>query len=153
MIIYGHDVGIRILWRGGKNFKKQKTQQDGAEAKAPVNGVDHNDSIMIIDSDDDEPAPTPPQPEIVLPEFEDDEEEIDPSRPFENIIQYLDVKLDTKVLGIAVPSILPGAARFLSSISPILSNMIVVTAVCSDSSVRIVAVPLIPPPLLSLIHI
>ncbi|EFE37677.1 conserved hypothetical protein [Trichophyton verrucosum HKI 0517] len=145
VIIYGHDFGIRILWRGGKNFKKQKAQQDDAEAKAPVNGVDNNDSIMIIDSDDEEPAPTP-QPEIALPEFEDDEEEIDPSRPFENIIQYLDVKLDTKVLGIAVPSILPGAARFLSSISPILSNMIVVTAVCSDSSVRIVAVPLIPPP-------
>ncbi|EZF35940.1 nucleoporin [Trichophyton mentagrophytes] len=146
VIIYGHDFGIRILWRGGKNFKKQKTQQDGTEAKAPVNGVDNNDSIMVIDSDDEEPAPTP-QPEIALPEFEDDEEEIDPSRPFENIIQYLDVKLDTKVFGIAVPSILPGAARFLSSISPILSNMIVVTAVCSDSSVRIVSVPLIPPPL------
>ncbi|EFR02622.1 hypothetical protein MGYG_05620 [Nannizzia gypsea CBS 118893] len=128
VIIYGHDFGIRILWRGGKNFKKQKAQQNGPEAKAPVNGVDNSDSIMIIDSDDEEPAPTP-QPEIALPEFEDDEEEIDPSRPFKNIIQYLDVKLDTKVLGITVPSILPGAARFLGSISPILSNMIVVTAI------------------------
>ncbi|KAK2858538.1 hypothetical protein FQN49_004631 [Arthroderma sp. PD_2] len=145
VIIYGHDFGIRIIWRGGKNFKRQKAQQNDVEGKNPVNGVESNDSIMIIDSDDEEPAAAP-QPEIALPEFEEDEEEIDPSRPFENIVRHLDVKLNMKVLGVSVVSFLPGAARFLSSISPILSNMIVVTAVCADSSVRVVAVPLTPPP-------
>ncbi|EEQ35402.1 hypothetical protein McanMca71_003180 [Microsporum canis] len=146
VIIYGHDFGIRILWRGGKNFKKENPQQNGWAEKGAVNGVESSDSIMIIDSDDEEP-PSPPQPEIALPVFEDNEEEIDPSRPFENIIQYLDVKLGTKVLGVAVPSILPGAAQFLNSISPILSSMIVVTVVCNDSSARVVTVPLTPPPL------
>ncbi|KAF3479862.1 uncharacterized protein GIQ15_06838 [Arthroderma uncinatum] len=144
VIIYGHDFGIRILWRSGKNFKRQNAQKAEAGGNNLVNGVE-NDSIMIIDSDDEEPAAAQ-QPEITLPEFEEDEEELDPSRPFENIIQHTDIKLNMKVLGISVPSILPGAARFLGSISPILSNMIVVTAVCGDSSVRVVSVPLTPPP-------
>src|ERR1700716_3755192 len=76
IIIYGHDNGVRIIWRGGKRFKQPSTSED----KSKTNGANNND-VMIIDSDDERPGSHAPLFEDKL-EFEDDHEEIDPSMPY-----------------------------------------------------------------------
>lgn len=100
---------------------------------------------MIIDSDD-EAGLEPPKVEQPNTDFEDEETEIDSSHPFEHIIRYIDVPLGAKVLGLAVPQFLPEEARSsLDPLPPILSKMVIVSAICADFSTRVVAVPLTPP--------
>ncbi|KAK2741382.1 hypothetical protein FQN57_005667 [Myotisia sp. PD_48] len=145
VIIYGHDFGIRILWRGGRNFKKQDPPNP-AKQQNTANGTVQEDVVMILDSDDDQPA-SDQQAAVDLPEFEDEEDEQDDLvHPYCKFIQHVDVNMNTKVVAVSVPSILPGATRFLGSVPPFLSTTIVVTAVCSDCSIRIITLPLTPPP-------
>jgi hypothetical protein len=111
-----------------------------------VNGI--KDAIMIIDSDDEgnesiKAAPQPPP----KAEFEDEEEELDPDKPYPSIIQQLSLSLNTAVIHIAVPQV-PAALELRSadSIPPIFSKRIVFVVACADYSVRIVTLPLSPPP-------
>jgi len=101
---------------------------------------------MIIDSDDDEPAKSapPPPPEA---EFEEEEEELDPDQPYPSIVQQLRLPLNTGVLHIAVPQV-PATSelRTTDSVPPIFSKKIVFVVACTDYSVRIVTLPLSPPP-------
>jgi hypothetical protein len=149
IIIYGHDLGLRILWRGGRSFRLPQEQQQSAEGGKPApNGTGKNeDVIMIIDSDDEDPTPAIPEKEVESAQFEDEEDEVDPTRPFQRFLRYIDIPLDIKILGVAVPNILPETARSsLDPFPPIISEAIVVTAVCFDCSVRIISLPLAPPP-------
>src|SRR5690606_37179031 len=69
IIIYGHENGVSLLWRGGRRFK-----QKAKPAPAPVdkrNGAS-DDAVMIIDSDDDVPASKTNEPFVDNPEFEDE---------------------------------------------------------------------------------
>ncbi|KAJ3518402.1 hypothetical protein NM208_g14523 [Fusarium decemcellulare] len=95
ILIYGHENGVTIAWRGGKRFKTvKKTPQPEKQ-----NGTS-DDSIMIIDSDDDEPpakAKTTTQFED-KPQFEDEIED----GPYPEIVQTLDLALGTSVLKVAV---------------------------------------------------
>jgi hypothetical protein len=109
-----------------------------------VNGT--KDAIMIIDSDDDEPAKSAPPPPPKA-EFEEEEEELDPDQPYPSIVQQLRLPLNTGVLHIAVPQV-PATSelRPADSVPPIFSNKIVFVVACTDYSVRIVTLPLSPPP-------
>ena len=148
IIIYSHESGIRILWRGGRPFKPPQEPAKDESQNSKANGAAQpNDSIMIIDSDDEEPAPEPPKDEVETAQFEDEEEEIDPAEPFQNILRHIDVHIGTRALGLSLPRFLPDTARSpLDPFPPILSKMIVVAVLCADCSTRIIAVPLAPPP-------
>ncbi|CRG83549.1 hypothetical protein PISL3812_00902 [Talaromyces islandicus] len=151
IIVYGYDNGIRIVWRGGRPFLPSpipKESQTESSVAKPSKAQDNDDSIMIIDSDDEEPAPAPShtQKAVEFELFEDQETEIDPSHPYEPVIRHVDVHLGSKTLDLAVPSLLPEKARSLGyTVPPVLTKSIVVTAVCADSKLRIVTLPLSPP--------
>ncbi|KKZ63412.1 hypothetical protein EMCG_02299 [[Emmonsia] crescens] len=146
IIIYGHDLGIRILWRGGRAFKSQQPQ--AAEQEQPkANGASNEDVIMIIDSDEETPAPEPKKVNPQLVEFEEEEDEIDPSRPFPDILRHIDIQLGVKVLGLAVPTFSAEQLRStLESYPQIFSNIAVIIAACADCSIRVLTIPLTPPP-------
>lgn len=146
VIIYGHETGIRILWRGGRRIKSYKEPENDADDQATKSNNASDDVIMIIDSDEEDSAPTGQIEVIPTVEYEDEEDEIEPRSPFQNIIRDFDISLGVKVMRISIPSILPDAIRSADSVSPVLSNMIIVAASGADSSVHIVTVPLTPPP-------
>jgi hypothetical protein len=102
---------------------------------------------MIIDSDDEEPAPASSnQDNIEYEVFEEEEVEVEPSRPYEPIIRHVDIALGTRVLKVAVPSLLPEKARSLGyTVPPILTTSIVLSVACADSKLRVISLPLAPP--------
>ncbi|EED14057.1 conserved hypothetical protein [Talaromyces stipitatus ATCC 10500] len=151
IFIYGYDNGLRVVWRGGRTFlpsPRQRNVPDTRQKETPNNTTKNDDAIMIIDSDDEEPAPAASSNEdnIDYEIFEDEEVEIEPSRPYEPIIRHVDIPLGTKVLKLAVPSILPEKARSLEyTVPPILTASIVISVVCADSKLRVISLPLAPP--------
>ncbi|OJJ43387.1 hypothetical protein ASPZODRAFT_2114649 [Penicilliopsis zonata CBS 506.65] len=149
IILYGYENGIRVTWRGGKPFgqRKESVSEENPKAKATAA---NDDVVMIIDSDEEDTSAAPPRPQQQTQrptyEFLEEETEVDPTHPYEDIIRQIDIPLGSRVLDLAVPPVLPATAR--SALDPfpsILSEMIVVAAVCADYSTRVVALPLVPP--------
>jgi hypothetical protein len=145
VLLYGHETGVGILWRGGRPLKKAAASSKQQAKPQKVNGT--NDAIMIIDSDDDGPANAASAPSMPEAEFEDDEEELDPDQPYPSIVQHINLSLNSQVLHIAVPQIPAASAlRSAGSMPPIFSTKMVFTVTCADSTVRIITAPLNPPP-------
>lgn len=99
---------------------------------------------MVIDlsSDDDEDRSTSMSP----PEFEAEEEEIDPAKPYRGILRQIDIPLGTQAFRIAIPHIPKDVAQAPpDSWPPIFLDHIVIAAACADSSLRVVIAPLLPP--------
>ncbi|PSN62524.1 hypothetical protein BS50DRAFT_121377 [Corynespora cassiicola Philippines] len=145
IILYGHETGVGILWRGGRPLKQVASPKQAPKPPPKVNGTSNNDVVMIIDSDDDEPAQAAPQ---LLPqaEFEEEEEELDPDSPYPSFIQQLRLSLNTEVLHIAVPQVpTVSALRPADTIPPIFCKRLVFAVACADYSVRIITLPLSPP--------
>ncbi|KAF2199759.1 hypothetical protein GQ43DRAFT_433108 [Delitschia confertaspora ATCC 74209] len=143
--IYGHENGIRVLWRGGRPIKQAPEPRAEVPKPRKMNGTSA-DVIMLDDSDDDA-QPTHrniQQPEEA--EFEEEEEEVDPDQPYPAFVQHLDLALSAEVFHVAVPQIpaIP-AFRTADSIPSIFSHRIVFSVACADSSVRIITLPLNPP--------
>ena len=138
VIIYGHENGVKVVWRGGRPFKNP-VQSPPASKKA--NGADN--AVVLLDSDDEAP---PAQSFQDAPEFEADEEELDQSRPYPDTLQVLDLYFGTDVLHLAL---LP--TTILTADGPkwggltVLKQKIVFTAACADNLVRLVTLPLTPP--------
>ena len=105
-----------------------------------------NDAVMIIDSDDDGPPAKPTQPFLDNPIFEEEEAEYDSLEPYHPIVQHLDLPLGTEVLHVSFPH-LPSELHRLSleSLPKIFSQRLVLALACSDFSIRILTLPLIPP--------
>jgi hypothetical protein len=144
LIIYGHDNGVRLIWRGGRPFKPQSP----LEEKSKTNGANADD-VMIIDSDDERPGSHAPSFED-KPEFADGDDEIDPSKPYPRTIQHLDLNFGAAALHIAVPTASAFAGDASSGFSPaILNDQLVFVIACSDQKLRIVTRPLTPPSPLS----
>lgn len=135
---------MKVVWRGGRQFSSQENPAQKVDNSKPkTNGAD--DAIMIIDSDE-ESAPEPPKEETPSYHFELEETEVDPAYPFEDVLREIDIPFGSRVLELAVPHVLPETARSaLESFPPILTKMIVVSAVCADYSTRVVSLPLSPP--------
>ncbi|KAK0902141.1 hypothetical protein LTR57_019807 [Friedmanniomyces endolithicus] len=132
IIIYAHDRGLRILWRGGRR------PRHAPKASSRVDGRVHDPDITIIDDDEVEEEETNgEQPDD---EFGDEEDELDPDCPYPSIIQDADIELGVKVLHLAVPSI-PSAIRK----SHALSQQGAVVVSCSDYSQRVLSFDLLPP--------
>ncbi|OJJ34251.1 hypothetical protein ASPWEDRAFT_112616 [Aspergillus wentii DTO 134E9] len=144
IIIYGYENGLKVIWRGGRQFSAEKTTTQEDKPKEKANGG-HDDAVMIIDSDEED-SPEPPIDEVLRYSFNSEEPEVDPTYPFEDVLRQIDIPLGSKVLELAVPCILPDTARSpLDPFPPILKKTIVVSAVCADYSTRVVALPLTPP--------
>ncbi|KAH8819490.1 hypothetical protein F5884DRAFT_13113 [Xylogone sp. PMI_703] len=139
ILIYGHEYGVRIVWRGGRAFKA--TQAGVDSAKNSSNGPT-KDAVISLDSDDEGDA----QPFEDKPEFEDEEDKLDASNPSPKILQVLDLHFGTDVLDIALlPSSLLHAEGASWQGLESIKEKIVLTAACGDNNVRLVTVPLVPP--------
>ena len=99
--------------------------------------------MISLDSDEDD---TPAKTFEDKPEFEDVEEELDPSKPYPDIVQILDLHFGTDVIHLALlpSSILKGDGSSWQGVD-LLKQKIVFTAACADNYVRLVTLPLIPP--------
>jgi hypothetical protein len=146
IMLYGHDAGVGIVWRGGRALKKSLAPSKQPAKPARVNGA-NNDAIMIIDSDDDEPAKAATQEPMPEAEFEDEEEELDPDQPYPLFVQRLRLALNTQVLHIAVPQIpAVSSLRPADTVPAVFSTKMVFAVTCADSTVRIITLSLSPPP-------
>lgn len=137
IILYGHENGVRVIWRGGRPFK-DVSQTSTASQKS--NGAEG--TIISLESDDDEPASKTFQDK---PEFEE-EEELDGTKPYPEILQTLDLHFGSDVLHLAVlPTPLLQADGSSSKSLQKFKQKVVFTAACADNTVRLVTLPLTPP--------
>ncbi|KAK5995524.1 Nuclear pore protein NUP37 [Cladobotryum mycophilum] len=122
ILIYGHENGVTVVWRGGRRFKAAK-KQPPAPPKEQRNGAT-DDAVMIIDSDDEEP----PAKSQAAPKFS------------------LDLALGAAVLHVAVMPLVPcPASEAGSEGAPILSEKIVFAVSCVTNDVYLITLPLTPP--------
>lgn len=130
---------MKIVWRGGRAFKPPA--EPAAPASKKSNGADN--AIVLLDSDDEDQSAQAFQDK---PEFEDDEEELDDSRPYPDTLQVLDLYLGTGVLHLSLlpASILEADGPKWSGLT-VLKEKIVFTAACADNLVRLITLPLTPP--------
>ncbi|KAH7094878.1 hypothetical protein FB567DRAFT_623216 [Paraphoma chrysanthemicola] len=146
IVLYGHETGVGILWRGGRPLKKAAPLPKQPAKPAKVNGT-NKDVIMIIDSDDEDTSKAASQPSVPEAEFEDEEEELDPDQLYASFVQQVSISLNTEVLHIAVPQIpAVSSLRPADTIPAIFSKRIVFTVACADCTVRVITLPLSPPP-------
>ncbi len=144
IIIYGHDNGVRIIWRGGRPFRPQSTPED----KSKTNGA-NTDDVMIIDSDDETPG-SHSSSFVDKPEFVEGDDEIDLSKPYLHTVQHLDLNFGAAALHIAVPAASTFAGDVASGLCPaILNDQLVFVIACSDQKLRLITRPLTPPSPLS----
>ncbi|KAF2770929.1 hypothetical protein EJ03DRAFT_349956 [Teratosphaeria nubilosa] len=136
VIIYGHDTGLRILWRGGR---RRKTQLH-APPPAPPNGTTNN-GHQVIDVEDNEDGDAQHSQETTH-EYEQQEDEEDPDCPYANILADVEVDLETDVLQLAIP-LLPTQSPLRTT--QMLKAHGVVAVACSNGSQRVVTFPLAPP--------
>ncbi|KAL2009103.1 hypothetical protein VTN00DRAFT_7297 [Thermoascus crustaceus] len=140
IIIYGSENGLKVIWRGGSEPVPTERRM-----KDKLDGTGNDDAIMIVDSDE-EVTPELSKDEYSKVQLENRTSGIDISHPFDDIIRYVDIPLGGKVLDLAVPHCVPDRTRSSFGISPpVLSQMIVISAICADFSTRVVALPLAPP--------
>ena len=101
---------------------------------------------MIVDSDE-EAAENPDKPPYQDKScFEEDDVEFDVSEPYEPVVQTLDIPLGVEVLHLAFPY-LPADTQTsaLESLPILFSQKLVLAVACSDFSVRVILIPLLPP--------
>ncbi|KAF6822381.1 hypothetical protein CPLU01_12063 [Colletotrichum plurivorum] len=141
ILLYGHDNGVSIVWKGGRRFKPVKKQPSPPEKQ---NGAT-DDAVMIIDSDDDAPPAKSSKasaPFTDKPEFEDAQED----GPYPEIIQTLDLSLGTAALHLAVLPMTPCPAEDAAwGGADVLKEKMVFTVACATNEVYVVALPLTPP--------
>lgn len=130
---------MKIVWRGGRSFKPSTAPPAAGGKKA--NGADN--AIVLLDSDDEAPSAQAFQD---APEFEDEENELDDSRPYPDTLQVLDLCLGTEVfhLSILPTSILEADGPRWRNLT-VLKQKLVFSAACADNIVRLITVPLTPP--------
>ncbi|RFU73125.1 hypothetical protein TARUN_9125 [Trichoderma arundinaceum] len=141
ILIYGHDNGITLVWRGGRRFKAPK--ETPQQQKEQRNGAT-DDVVMVIDSDDDEPPAKSQaaQGYVDKPEFEDAVQK----PPYPEIIQTLDLAFGTSVLKVAVMPLVPcSSAEVGSNGEPILAEKMVFAVSCATNDAYLITLPLTPP--------
>jgi len=132
LIVYGHEHGLVIWWRGGRKRK------DGTQADGQPNGI-KADQVTIHDEEEEAFMR---QEQSTQDDYEDQEDELDPDTPYVSIIHRADVNLDAGVLHLAVPSLL--ASSSLSSASLLKTHAMIAVGL-ADGTQRIIRVPLAPP--------
>ncbi|PSK54019.1 hypothetical protein B9Z65_7825 [Elsinoe australis] len=130
--IHGTGKGLYITWTGGRPLHFTSSSE------GPVtNGAHEADSAQQIsegaESDDE-----------VL--FESDEEDPDDDQSYANIVQDLELKLESPVLHLSIPqSSNPEHDRGTSQSQSLLVSAIVVAVACEDGSAKVITLPRDPP--------
>lgn len=141
ILIYGHENGVTLVWRGGRRLKPAKPDPPAQAAKSKQNGAE--DAVMIIDSSDDE-APPPAKPFVDKPEFEDDP--VEKTSEYPDIIQTLDLAMGTDVYHIAVLPMAPCAAEDAArGGTDALTEKMVFAVSSAKNDVYVISLPLTPP--------
>ncbi|KAL8778378.1 MAG: hypothetical protein Q9213_007447 [Squamulea squamosa] len=136
VLLLGHENGLRILWRGGRALKDQSQGRQR-------NGDSHPGQSGELDSDGEAETWASHRRDVYL---ESDEEEYDPSKPFERMIQSLDLPFGVAVLRIAFPPLpIDSLQRTHGALPPLFSEKLVAAVICSDATVRLVTLPIAPP--------
>lgn len=131
IIIYGHQRGITIIWRGGRPFRNTPKQSQGSKKNA----------VAIVDDDDESTQ----SQENGLLDFDDEELEFNPENPFDKVVHTEEIQLDNEVLRIAIPNIPSDiTARTEYSMPPVLGQKIIIAAACADGSVRLFSLGVTP---------
>ncbi|KAI1385790.1 uncharacterized protein F4822DRAFT_414164 [Hypoxylon trugodes] len=140
ILIHGHENGVTIVWRGGRQFKPDPVK----EAPAKQNGKVTSDAVMIIDSDEEDAAPAVKGSTFIdEPRFED---YIDEDAPYPEITQTLDLEFGTAVLHLAILPLTPCTAEDAAwGGAEILKEKIVFSASCATREVFLITLPLTPP--------
>ncbi|EJT75662.1 hypothetical protein GGTG_05594 [Gaeumannomyces tritici R3-111a-1] len=142
IVVYGHENGITVVWRGGRRLKPPKKDVADPATRDKRNGGS-DDAVMIIDSDDEEPPPTA-KPFVDKPEFED--ADLAGDSQFPDTVQTLDLALGTAVRHIAVlPSPHSAAEDAAWGGAEILKGQMVFAVTCLNADVFLVTLPLTPP--------
>jgi hypothetical protein len=98
---------------------------------------------MIIDSDDDDNDASAPAAFVDKPEFED--ENVEDTSGYPEVIQSLDLAFGTDILHVAVPPIAPRFTGEQPNGADVLSEMMVFAVTSAKGSVSMVTLPLTPP--------
>jgi hypothetical protein len=143
ILLCGHENGVTLVWRGGRRLKAPKKQQKQQATSGARNG-NTDDSVMIIDSDDEAPAkPNPATKFEDKPEFEDEVQD----GPYPEVVQTLDLALGTAVLKVAVMPMTPTSASEAATRggAKMLSERMVFAVSCVTNDVYVITLPLTPP--------
>lgn len=143
ILLYGHENGVTVVWRGGRRLKPAKPQPKSASA-SKLNGSTNtpDDAVMILDSDEED-APSAPAAFVDRPEFEN--EAVEDAAGYPEVIQTLDLSLGTDVFHIAVLPITPRAAGDNSGDVAVLADKMVFAVTCATSAVYLITLPQTPP--------
>ncbi|KAM3566554.1 hypothetical protein ARSEF4850_000504 [Beauveria asiatica] len=140
ILIYGHETGATVVWRGGRRFKPSKKPEP---AKQHQNGGSADASVMVIDSDEEEPTKTTPRAAAFVdkPEFEASTEQ----GPYTEIIQTLDLTFGTSILHVAVLPDSPNPTSGAATANALHSDKIVFAVSCANNDAYVVVLPSTPP--------
>ncbi|KAK5625669.1 hypothetical protein RRF57_001385 [Xylaria bambusicola] len=145
ILIYGHENGVTLVWRGGRCFKPEVQEAAAKGSNGKQNGQPPQDAVMILDSDEEDAPPT--ETFVDKPQFE---ETLDDEATYPEITQTLDLEFDTAVMHISTLPLTPCLAEDASwEGTDILKEKIVFTASCATREVFLVTLPLVPPSPLS----
>lgn len=145
IVLYGHENGVTIAWRGGRRLKPAKPAP-ALKAGNKTNGASASseDVVMILDSDDDDNAgPNASASFVDRPEFETDP--VEDAVGYPEVIQTLDLSLGTDALHLAVLPLQPRTAGEVSGDPAILDERMVFAVTCATGAVYIITLPLTPP--------
>ncbi|KAI1432977.1 hypothetical protein GGR50DRAFT_696523 [Xylaria sp. CBS 124048] len=156
ILIYGHENGVTLVWRGGRQFKPQvvedpkkeapKKKPPKKEANGSQNGTSSQDAIMLIDSSDDEDTAPSASSAGDQPLFEENLDEC----AYPEITQTLDLEFDTAVFHVSTLPLTPCLTEDASwEGTDILKEKIIFTVSCATREVFLVTLPLVPPSPLS----
>ena len=153
ILIYAHDTGVTLLWRGGiQPVRQPEPASNNGSAKKPPNGTSGDEVVMLLDSDDERPpsAPCdgPPKPATPVfvnkPDLEGSVSQC--SSDCQNIIQTLDLALGAPVhhvVALPMTPCLPEDAPFAGA--DVLKDKMIFGLSCLTSEVLLVLLPLTPP--------
>ncbi|KAK8088502.1 hypothetical protein PG997_003463 [Apiospora hydei] len=147
IVLYGHEDGVSIIWRGGRPFKASAYEDVGQGKKGKQNGNAPEDSVMVIDSDDDDAAAQDGAAFVDKPQFEDGNMD---EFPQTDITQTLDLSMGTAVFHIATLPMTPCCADDAAwNGADLLKEKIVFSVSCATREVYLITLPLTPPSPLS----
>jgi hypothetical protein len=136
ILIYGHENGITVVWRGGRRLKPPR--QTTTDKR---NGANSDDAVMVIDSDEEGTASAADF--VDKPEFQDSPA-ADAAVP--EIVQTLDLALGTAAVHVSVlpmPSSPADDAAWNGA--NMLRSKMVFAVTCATADVYVVTLPLTPP--------
>lgn len=144
ILLYGHENGVTVVWRGGRRLKPARPQPPRSNPANKPNGSSgtSDDAVMILDSDEEE-TPTLPTAFVDRPEFEN--EAVEDSAGYPEVVQTLDLSLGTDVFHIAVLPITQRAPGDTSGYAAVIQEKMVFAVTCATSSVYLITMPLMPP--------